>query len=62
MKVVWTQTAIDHLAGIFGYIARNSQQYARRMVDRITSRSTQIAGFPESERSSPNTEIPESGK
>ncbi len=48
MKVVWTQTAIEHLTGIFGYIARDSQQYARRMVDRITSRSTQIAGFPES--------------
>ncbi len=48
MNVVWAQTAIDHLAGIFGYIARDSVQYARRMVDRITSRSKQIAAFPES--------------
>ena len=48
MNVVWTQTAIDHLAGIFGYIARDSEQYARRMVDRITSRSKQIAAFPQS--------------
>lgn len=48
MKVVWTQTAIEHLTGIFGYIARDSEQYARRMVDRITNRSKQIGGFPES--------------
>jgi len=48
MKVVWTQTALNHLTDIFGYIARDSEQYAGRMVDRITSRSKQIGDFPES--------------
>ena len=48
MKVVWTQTAIGHLTDICEYISRDSPQYAKRMVDRITSRSKQIARFPES--------------
>ena len=48
MKVRWTHTAIGHLASIYQYIARDSARYARRMVDRITSRSQQIARFPES--------------
>jgi len=48
MKVVWTATAIDHLTEIYEYFARDSPYYAERMVDRITSRSTQIEAFPES--------------
>lgn len=43
MRVHWTENAIDHLANIYGYIAHNSSTYARRMVDRITRRSEQIA-------------------
>ena len=46
MRVRWTHTAIGHLASIHGYIARDSARYARRMVDRITSRSRQIGRFP----------------
>lgn len=46
MKVRWTHTAIGHLASIYEYIARDSARYARRMVDRISSRSGQIARFP----------------
>ena len=46
MKVRWTHTAIGHLASIYEYIARDSSRYALRMVDRITSRSRQIARFP----------------
>lgn len=48
MKVTWAESAIGHLADVYGYIARDSEQYALRMVDRITSRSTQIGDFPES--------------
>ena len=48
MKVVWTQTALEHLADIYEYISRDSARYARRMVDRITSRSKQLRTFPES--------------
>jgi len=48
MRVLWSQTALGHLTDIYEYIARDSERYAKRMVDRITARSKQIAGFPES--------------
>lgn len=48
MRVLWTETAIGHLTDIYEYIARDSARYAKRMVDRITARSRQIASFPES--------------
>ena len=48
MRVRWTRTAVGHLASIYEYIGRDSRRYARRMVDRITSRSRQIARFPRS--------------
>jgi toxin ParE1/3/4 len=48
MRVLWTETAIGHLADIYEYIARDSPRYAKRIVDRITARSKQIASFPES--------------
>ncbi len=43
MRVLWTENAIDHLSHIYDYIAFNSPTYARRMIDRITRRSEQIA-------------------
>lgn len=48
MKVVWTNTAVDHLVDIYEYIAKDSPRYALRMIDRITSRSKQLSRFPES--------------
>ena len=39
--------------GIYEYIARNSPVYAKRVVDRITRRSEQIAEFPLSGRKVP---------
>jgi addiction module RelE/StbE family toxin len=50
MKVYWTNTAEGHLDAIFGYIAQNSPEYAKSMVDRITRRSQQIAEYPLSGR------------
>ena len=50
MKVHWTDTARDHLRAIHAYIARNSPEYALRVVDRLTRRSQQIADFPLSGR------------
>ena len=47
MKVEWSATAISHLTDIFEYIAGDSERYALRMVDRITSRSKQISSAPE---------------
>jgi toxin ParE1/3/4 len=53
MKVYWTQNAIAHLVNIFDYIAHDSPFYAKRMVDRITRRSEQIADHPFSGRTVP---------
>jgi plasmid stabilization system protein ParE len=56
MKVLWTKNAIEHPAGIYDYIAVNSPAYAKRMVDKITKRSLQIAGMPYSGRQVPEYE------
>lgn len=48
MKVIWSHTAVADLIEIYDFIARDSAHYARRMVDRITARSSQLARFPES--------------
>lgn len=50
MRVHWTDSAIAHLLDIYEYIARDSSIYAKRMIDRITRRSEQIADFPMSGR------------
>jgi toxin ParE1/3/4 len=62
VKVCWTDQALGHLDGIHDYIARNSEIYARRMVDRLTGRSKQIGRYPHSGRMVPeyhNVEIRE---
>lgn len=56
MRVYWTDNAIEHLVNIYGYISQNSPVYAKRMVDRITRRSEQIADFPMSGRKVPEYE------
>lgn len=53
MRVHWTQNAITHLVSIYEYIASNSPTYAKRMVDKITRRSEQIAAQPLSGRKVP---------
>lgn len=53
MKVYWTQNAIEHLLNIYEYIALNSPSYAKRMVDKITRRSAQVADRPLSGRIAP---------
>ena len=57
MKVHWTDTALSHLDAIYSYIAQDSAIYAKRMVDRLTKRSEQIADFPFSGRSVPEYEM-----
>ena len=53
MRIHWTQNAVEHLVNIYEYIALNSPTYARRMVDRITRRSQQLADQPLSGRKVP---------
>ena len=56
MRVHWTENAIGHLVNIYEYISINSPTYAKRMVDRITRRSEQIAIHPLSGRKVPEYE------
>ncbi len=58
MNVLWTQTAIEHLAAIHKCIAQDSLPYARRMVDRITVRTCQIDGSPNTGQKVPAHEDP----
>ncbi len=56
MRVHWTDTAVEHLSAIHAYLAQTSAEYAQRVIDRLTSRSKQIADFPLSGRSVPEFE------
>ena len=57
MKVHWTDTACGHLDAIHAYISQNSPEYAKRVVDKLTRRSQQIADFPLSGRTVPEYEF-----
>ena len=57
MKVHWTDTAEGHLDAVYTYIAQDSPEYAKRMVDRLTRRSQQIAEFPFSGRRVPEYDV-----
>lgn len=57
MKVHWTDTAEGHLDGLYAYIAQDSPEVAKRMVDQLTRRSQQIAEFPFSGRRVPEYHI-----
>lgn len=57
MNVHWTNTAQAHLDGIYRYIAQDSPEYARRMVDRLTRRSQQISEQPLSGRRVPEYDL-----
>ena len=59
MRVHWTDNAIEHLVDIYEYIAHDSSVYAKRMIDRLTKRSEQIADFPMSGRMVPEYEVDE---
>lgn len=48
MNIEWTANAIKQLNGIHDYIAKDSEFFAKRMVDRLTSRSVQIHDHPHS--------------
>jgi len=57
MRVHWTHTAQEHLDAIYEYIALDSEQYAKRMVDRLTRRSQQIAKHPLAGRRVPEYDV-----
>lgn len=57
MNVHWTNTASGHLDAIHAYISQDSPEYAKRVVDKLTKRSQQIADFPLSGRTIPEYEL-----
>jgi len=57
MKVHWTDTAEAHLDAIHDYIAQNSPEYAKLIVDKLTRRSQQISKYPFSGRKVPEYEL-----
>lgn len=59
LPVHWTDEAQAQLDDIFQYIARRSPGYARRVVDRLTRRSEQIAEFPLAGRTVPEVALPQ---
>src|SRR5437667_10850 len=46
-RIRWTEPARDDLRAIHKYIARDSEIYAQRMVDRILRRVEMLETFPE---------------
>lgn len=56
MNVRWTSRSIRQLVEIYEYIAEDSPLYAKRLVDKITRRSEQIAVHPKSGRKVPEYE------
>ena len=50
MIVVWTEPALENLAGINQYISQTSSVYAEQMLRRSLDRGKQLEAFPESGR------------
>ena len=59
LPVVWTDEAKAQLDDIYRYVARRSPGYARRVVDRLTRRSEQVAAFPLAGRTVPEVALPQ---
>jgi toxin ParE1/3/4 len=59
VQVVWAQPALDDLQEIHHYIARDSAQYAQRMVEQIIEAAGLLKQFPQ--LGEVLHELPESG-
>jgi plasmid stabilization system protein ParE len=57
VKVLWTEAALSQLQAIHDYISHTSPEYASRVIDRLTTRSIQIAEFPYSGRIVPEYDL-----
>ena len=45
MRVVWTDEATEQLEAIYAFVARNSEFYARKLVDKLVSRADELGDF-----------------
>ena len=59
MKVLWTLQAVEDLTSIRDYIARDSQTYARLIVERLYNSVGQLAEYPDSGRIVPERNEPD---
>ncbi len=55
-QVSWTKLAIEDLKSIYEHISIDSEQYAWRVVEKITERAGQLETFPVSGRIVPEFE------
>lgn len=47
-KIVWAETALKDLEGIYDYIARDSQLFARHQIEEIFKAVERLVQFPKS--------------
>jgi plasmid stabilization system protein ParE len=59
VRVIWTHGAVAQLEALHDYISQTSPEYARRIVDRLTSRTIQISALPFSGRTVPEYDLTE---
>ena len=55
MKIVWTKPAIADLESIREYIARDSEYYAKRFIEKIIKSVEKLEKFPKIGRRVPET-------
>ena len=53
MKIVWTEPAVEDLHELHDFIARDSEAYASRFVERIISAAERLADHPRLGRAVP---------
>ena len=56
MRVKWTEPALEDMAGIQAYIAKDSPYYARQFIERIFETAEALEDFPELGRKVPEAE------
>jgi plasmid stabilization system protein ParE len=59
IRVQWTLQAVEDLAAIRDFIARDSKHYAEVVIERLLAAVEQLARFPDSGRVVPELEHPE---
>jgi toxin ParE1/3/4 len=59
VRVKWTEPAMEDLAGIQAYIAKDSQYYAKQFIERIFEAAEALKDFPEPGRKVPEAEATE---
>jgi len=56
MKILWTEPALDDLRNLHGYIAQDSEIYARSFVQRIILAVDRLSDFPKLGREVPEAD------